>query len=153
MNEQYAEVITGFPLFHGFTVNGAARLLAAGRVKEHERGHTLMKEGDDSDFVLLVLTGKLEVFVERDGRHVVLMEAGPGTLLGELAMLCGISRSASVRANDTSSVLEWSDEAFRTLLLRDHALSQQIFGQALRTLVDKERSLIDSLVEAQSGGS
>lgn len=153
MNENYAELITGFPLFKGFTVNGANRLLASGEVKEHERGNGLMKEGDNSDFVVLVLTGKLEVFVERDGRHLVLMEAGPGTILGELAMLCGIPRSASVRASDKSAVLEWSDDAFRTLLMRDHSLSQRVFGQALRTLVDKERSLIDSLVKGQQGAS
>ena len=149
MNENYAELITGFPLFKGFTTNGANRLLAAGEVKDHERGNGLMKEGDNSDFVLLVLAGKLEVFVEREGRDLVLTEAVPGTILGELAMLCGIPRSASVRAKEDSVVLEWPDEAFRTLLLRDPSLSQRIFGRALRNLVDKEKSLIDSLVKEQ----
>ena len=150
MNENYAELITGFPLFKGFTTNGANRLLAAGEVKDHERGNGLMKEGDNSDFVLLVLAGKLEVFVEREGRDLVLTEAVPGTILGELAMLCGIPRSASVRAKEDSVVLEWPDEAFRTLLLRDPSLSQRIFGRALRNLVDKEKSLIDSLVKEQA---
>jgi CRP-like cAMP-binding protein len=150
MNEQYAELMTTFPLFAGFTTDGAKRLMSAGEVIEHERGNGLMQEGDNSDFVLLVLTGKLEVFVERDGKHLVLMDAVPGTILGELAMLCGIPRSASVRAREDSVVLQWPDEAFRTMLLRDPSLSQRIFGRALRTLVDKERSLIESLVEAQS---
>jgi hypothetical protein len=50
-------------------------------------------------------------------------------------------------------VLEWPDEAFRTLLLRDPSLSQRIFGQALRTLVEKEKSLIESLVKEQAAGS
>jgi len=112
-----------------------------------------LKEGDTSDFVLLVLTGKLEVFVERGGKDLVLTEANPGTILGELAMLCGIPRSASVRAKEDSAVLEWPDEAFRTLLPRDPSLSQRIFGQALRTLVDKEKSLIESLVKSQSAGT
>ncbi len=149
MNEKYAELITGFPLFKGFTANGAKRLLDAGEVKGHASGKVLLKEGDTSDFVLLVLTGKLEVFVERESKDLVLTEANPGTILGELAMLCGIPRSASVRAKEDSVVLEWPDEAFRTLLLRDPSLSQRIFGRALRTLVDKERSLIDSLVKGQ----
>jgi CRP-like cAMP-binding protein len=153
MNENYAELITGFPLFKGFTANGTKRLLAAGEVKEHATGGVLLKEGDKADFVLLVLTGKLEVFVEREGKDLVLTEATPGTILGELAVLCGIPRTASVRAKETSAVLEWTDEAFRTLLLRDHSLSQRIFGQALRTLVDKERSLIDSLLKGQGANA
>jgi CRP-like cAMP-binding protein len=153
MNEQYAELITSFPLFDAFTVHGAQRLLNSGTVKEHAEGAVLLKEGDNSDFVLLVLTGKLEVYVEREGRALVLTDTNPGTILGELAMLCGIPRSASVRAKENSIVLEWSDEAFRTLLLRDHTLSQQIFGQALLTLVEKEKSLIDSLVKSQGAGS
>ncbi len=152
MNENYAELITGFPLFKGFTTNGAKRLLDAGEVKAHAPGALLLKEGDTSDFVLLVLSGKLEVFVEREGKDLVLTEANPGTILGELAMLCGIPRSASVRAQENSAVLEWPDEAFRTLLLRDPSLSQRIFGQALRTLVDKERTLIDSLIKGQTAG-
>lgn len=152
MNEKYAELITGFPLFKGFTANGAKRLLNAGEVKPHASGTVLLKEGDTSDFVLLVLSGKLEVFVEREGKDLVLTEANPGTILGELAMLCGIPRSASVRAKENSAVLEWPDEAFRTLLLRDPSLSHRIFSQALRTLIEKERSLIDSLVKAQTTG-
>ena len=148
MSEHYAELITTFPLFEGFTANGTKRLLDAGQVKRHASGGVLLKEGDTSDFVLLVLSGKLEVFVERGGKDLVLTEANPGTILGELAMLCGIPRSASVRAKENSAVLEWPDESFRTLLLRDPSLSQRIFGRALRTLVDKERSLIDSLVKA-----
>jgi potassium efflux system protein len=152
MNEQYAELITGFPLFKGFTVNGTRRILDAGEVKEHPTGSMLLKEGDSATFVLLVLTGKLEVFVERDEKDLVLTEAQPGTILGELAVLCGIPRSASVRAKEDSAVLLWSDEEFRRLLLRDPSLSERIFREALRTLVQKERSLIDSLVEAQAAG-
>jgi len=96
MTEQHAELITRFPLFKGFTTNGAKRLLNSGEVKEHAAGDVLLKEGDTATFVLLVLTGKLKVFVEREGKDLVLTEANPGTILGELAVLCGIPRSASV---------------------------------------------------------
>ena len=153
MNERYAELITTFPLFEGFTVHGAERLLDAGEVKEHAAGDVLLSEGDSATFVLLQITGKLEVFVERNGQHIVLDQSSPGDILGELAVLCGITRSASVRASETSAVLQWTADAFRSLLLRDPSLSQRIFRQSLRTLIEKERSLIDTLVKTQGAGS
>jgi CRP-like cAMP-binding protein len=151
MNEQYAALITGFPLFHGFTLDGARMLLESGEVKEYSPTAVLLKEGDSPTFVLLVLTGKMQVFVERQGRDVVLTDAGPGAILGELAVLCGIPRSASVRASEKSAALKWSAAAFRNLLLRDAFLSERIFRESLRTLIEKERSLIDSLTRSQGG--
>lgn len=149
MDKTNAQLMTTFPLFKGFTEHGTQRLLDSGEVNQHRAGDLLLQEGETAEFVLLVLTGKLEVFVTRQGKDLVLTEAGPGAILGELAVLCGIPRSASVRAKDVSSTLKWSDEAFRSLLLRDHSLSQRVFSGALRTLLDKERSLIDSLLAAQ----
>ena len=46
MNEQYAVLITGFPLFHGFTLDGARMLLESGEVKEYSPGEMVIKEGD-----------------------------------------------------------------------------------------------------------
>ena len=153
MSEQYPELITTFPLFEGFTANGTKRLIDAGEVKDLAAGEILLREGDPADFAVLILAGTIEVFVERGGKDLILTEASPGTILGELALLCGIPRSASARAKKKSTVLKWSDETLRTLLLRDRSLAQRIFRQALRTLIDKERSLIDSLVKAQGAAS
>jgi CRP/FNR family transcriptional regulator/CRP/FNR family cyclic AMP-dependent transcriptional regulator len=123
-------------------------LLESGEVKEYSPGEVLLKEGDNPTFVLLVLTGKMQVFVERQRRDLVLADAGPGTILGELAVLCGIPRSASVRASENSAALQWNAAAFRSLLLRDAFLSERIFRESLRTLIEKERSLIDSLIRS-----
>ena len=150
MNDKYALLIPTFPLFRGFTVDGAHMLLDSGEVKELSPGVMLITEGDGATFVLLVLAGKLEVFVERDGRDLVLNEAGPGTILGELAVLCGIPRSASVRAIEDSAILQWSAAAFRSLLLQNVSLSERIFRASLRTLIEKEHSLIESLVRSQA---
>ena len=149
MNEQYAAIITSLPLFTGYTLHGAQRLLSYGEIKEHGPGELLFKEGDPPTFVLLVLLGKLQVFVERHGHEVVLTDAKPNTILGELAVLCGIPRSAAVRVLEESTVLKWEATAFRRLLLSDPSLSERIFRESLRTLIEKERSLIASLTESQ----
>lgn len=149
MDEQYVAIMTGLPLFKGYTPDGARRLLSNGEICKASPGEVLFKEGDPPAFVLLVLAGKLEVFVERNGREMALTDSGPSAILGELAVLCGTPRSASVRVVDESTVLKWDAESFRELLIRDVFLSQRIFRRALRTLLDKEQSLIASLSELQ----
>jgi len=149
MIEEYATIITGLPLFKGYTLDGAKRMLSSGEIKAVSSGEVLFKEGDPPAFVLLVLKGKLEVYVERHGKDMVLTDAGPSKILGELSVLCGIQRSASVRVVEDSTILQWEASEFRGLLLKDVFLSERIFRESLRTLIDKERALIDSLVESE----
>jgi hypothetical protein len=44
VNEQYAALITGFPPFQGFTVDGAQMLLDSCKVKEYSTGELVLKE-------------------------------------------------------------------------------------------------------------
>jgi len=94
MDDQLAALMTGFPLLQGFTAQGTQRLLERGEVRACSAGEILFKEGDPPAFVVLVLDGKIQVFVERDGDDMVLTDAGPGTVLGELSVLCGAARAA-----------------------------------------------------------
>jgi len=151
MNDQYASILTKFPLLDGFTVAGAQMLLECGEIKDYAPGDLVFGEGEPGTSAMLVLTGKLQVFVKRSGNDLVLKDAEPGTMLGELAVLCNIPRSASVRAIEKSTVVQWSAENFHRLLLRSNLFSERVLGQSLRTLIQKERSLVDSLVEAREG--
>jgi CRP-like cAMP-binding protein len=151
INDQFAETMTTFPLLQGFTPQGAQRLLERGEVRACSAGELLFKEGDPPAFAVLVLGGKIQVFVEREGSDMILTDVGQGTILGELAVLCGIPRAASVRARESAMVLQWSAQAFRNLLLRYPLLSERIFKEALRTLVEKERLLIDSIARLSRG--
>src|SRR5262249_49697421 len=145
----YDSLIPTFPLFQGFTPAGAQRLLDHGAVTQCAAGTAIFEEGETASVVLLVLTGELQVFVHRGDADLVLTAAGPGAIVGELAVLCGIPRAGSVRAAVDSVVLQWNAAAFHRLLLGDVLMSQRIFGQALRTLVEKERALIDALTNSQ----
>jgi CRP-like cAMP-binding protein len=124
-------------------------LLDCGEVKEYSPGEVVLNEGDAPTFVLLVLTGKMQAYVQRQQRALVLTDVGPGTIVGELAVLCGIPRSASVRASEKSAGLQWSATAFRNLLLGNAFLSERIFRESLRTMIEKERSLIESVIQSQ----
>jgi CRP-like cAMP-binding protein len=137
-------------LFQGYTIHGAQFVIEYGQVREHQPGEVLCREGDEASFVCLILSGTIQVYVERKGRKLVLLDAGPGTIVGEIAVLCGIRRSASLGATDKVVALHWSSQSFRRLLLNDVSLSERILRHSLRTLIEKEQSLIASLEQSGS---
>ncbi len=71
-------------------------------------GEWLFEAGEPAEAMYVVLTGRLEVVAE----DTVLRELGAGAILGELALLTGAGRSASVRAHRDSRLLEVSREDF-----------------------------------------
>ncbi|MGJ6967576.1 Crp/Fnr family transcriptional regulator [Streptosporangium sp. G11] len=74
-------------------------LYAAGRPRRWDRGATMFTEGDVSDWVLILTSGRVKVSSHTAvGSEVVLAVRGPGALLGEFAAIDGLPRSATVTA-------------------------------------------------------
>jgi CRP-like cAMP-binding protein len=149
MGQDYASLVLTMPLFQGSTAVGAQRLIESGQVREHPSGQHLCKEGDPAEAVLLILSGKVRVYVERGAAELVLSDFGSGSTLGEIAVLCGIPRTASARTLEPSAILYWTPQEFRSLLLGDAFLSHRIFSASLRFLIEHEKSLIESLAQRQ----
>ncbi|MEO3797604.1 Crp/Fnr family transcriptional regulator [Nonomuraea sp. B10E15] len=75
----------------------AAALRAAGRLRRWDRGTTVITEGDTSDWVLVLLEGRVKVSSHTSGgNEVVLAVRGPGGLIGEQSAIDGSPRSATV---------------------------------------------------------
>ena len=145
MDLRYAELLTTFPMLDGYTVHGIGVLFERGRVRELPAGEMLFREGEPATFVVLVLTGKVDLFVDRDGRELSLHEAGPSRLLGELAVLAGVDRLMSARAIEPTALIEWDAQAFRRLIGTDAQLSERIFRETYRSLLEEKQSLIGAL--------
>ena len=147
MNEQYTALIT--ELNPTFTLPEAQKLLDAGEIKERVQGNVLRQGGaDKATSVLLLLKGKLEVFIMHGSEVKVLTKVDPGTFLGASAVL-GIPRNASVRTSEPCVLLEWTLRAFRDLLLQNPPLSEKLLGRSLPAPVEKERTRDESLIKSQ----
>src|SRR5258706_5600148 len=64
-----------------------------------DAGHTLFHQGDAANAAYIIIEGKAEVIVEGAGGPVVVAVLGPNDFFGEIAILCDVPRTASVRAN------------------------------------------------------
>lgn len=71
-------------------------LIALGTVRTYPKRTVVFQEGDQSDQLYVVLSGRVKVYLaDQDGREIVLDTVGPGQYFGEMA-LDGQPRSASV---------------------------------------------------------
>jgi CRP-like cAMP-binding protein len=100
--------------------DAAAALQALGTRRRYPAGAILFLEGDTAHEVLVVLEGDLKVLVgSASGREVVVEIAGPGSLIGEWAVIDGKPRSATVTAVSAVEVLTIGAADFRAFLA-DH---------------------------------
>ncbi len=76
-----------------------ADLRAGARVRRWPRGATVFREGDTSDWVLVLTSGRAKVSsYTAAGTEVVLAVRGPGALLGDMSAIDGEPRSGTVTA-------------------------------------------------------
>jgi NTE family protein/lysophospholipid hydrolase len=79
-------------------------------------GDVLFCEGDPGDCLYVVSYGRLAISVARDGAERVIAEIGRGEVVGEMAVLTGEPRSATVRAARDTGLVRFPREAFERLV-------------------------------------
>ena len=99
-------------------------------------GQYLIHEGDDSDCIYIIVSGRLQVFDQygEEGERI-LLELGRGQTVGEMAIISGGKRSASVRATRDSLMAKLSQEGFNRLLqAHPQAITRQFAGKIIDRL-------------------
>ena len=92
-------------------------------------------EGDHSDACYIVRSGSFRVTREHsDGRAITLATLGPGDIFGELAMLDGEVRSASVEALVDGELLALPAGEVRALLARHPEITVKLVAALVRRL-------------------
>lgn len=125
---------TDIPLFSGLPRRDLARVLSQAEWFSLPGGWTLFREGDPAQAVHIVLAGRLGVSVGRpDGGRAPIGEVGAGETVGEMAMLSGMSRSATIVALRDTELLRLPRHAFEALLDRRPEAMRHIG----RVLVDR----------------
>jgi CRP/FNR family cyclic AMP-dependent transcriptional regulator len=119
-------------------------LLARGVRRSFPPGTTLFREGECSEHVLVVLSGRTKVsFTDRDGRESILNVRGAGELLGELSVLDGEPHSATVVALEAVVAVVVGADEFRTLLSERPRLSMAVLELVIGRLRDSDRKRVE----------
>ena len=116
-----AEALAGVRIFAGLDASRLADLAAHAIRVPVRAGDFVFHQGDVGDALFVVLSGRLEV-IAGEPPHV-LRVLGRGDALGELALLTGSVRSASVRARRDSEILRVDAEPVTRLLAEEPAFA------------------------------
>lgn len=121
----------------------------AGANKMLKQGQVLFKAGDASDGMYLVRKGELQVYLEQNGKEVVLTHIVAGGMVGEMAIFDRKPRSAHVRASKESEVTLISTDDFGKLMKQ----IPKWFETLMTSLSERLRSTNERLQRMEAGGS
>jgi CRP/FNR family transcriptional regulator len=122
-----AELLARVPLLTGLEPGELERIAQVAIPRSFPKGARVFHEGDRSDACYVIRAGEVRVTREHpDGRAIALATLGPGELVGELAMLDGGVRSASVETLSEVDLLAVSAADMKGLLERNAQITAKL---------------------------
>ncbi len=122
-----AELLARVPLLSGLEPAELERIAQVAIPRSYPKGDRIFHEGDRSDACYVIRSGEVRVTREHsDGRAIALATLGPGELVGELAMLDGGARSASVETLTDVDLLAVSAADMKGLLERNADITAKL---------------------------
>src|SRR6266446_834571 len=118
--------------FRGLSAEELDELEAKLEIVSVTRGAFLIRQGEQSDALYLVVSGRFRAY--REGQDEPVAEIGSGYPIGEIAFFSGVARTASVRAERDSLVLKLGRGEFEALAQRSPAIWHAITGTLARRL-------------------
>ncbi len=106
------------------------------------RGTQVIREGESTDFVYLVLSGNLNVMVSNaDGREAILSILGPGEMFGEMGVLDDEARSATVVAVTPGTLVTITKSDFKRHLRENFDVALYVMRKLVQRLRTADRRI------------
>lgn len=110
--------------------------------RSFKKNTIIINEGDEASTFFIIITGAIKVFLSNEeGKEIIINAQGPGDHFGELALLDGAPRSASVITTEKSTIGVISKEDFHNVLSRNTDLALNL----IRELTRRVRFLSDNV--------
>lgn len=98
LRHQRADILAAAEIFQSLSAAAVTKIASVAEVSTLEAAEIIFRQGDPGNSFCLILEGRVRIFnVSEDGREITLAELGPGDGFGEMALLTGEPRSASVQ--------------------------------------------------------
>ena len=139
----------------GLTKQDVAPLVASAEVMQARAGQVIVKEGADDKDVFIIRRGSMIVEKQIGDRPVFLSYLPAGSYFGEMAVIDGSLRTATVKAAIKSEVIRLPGEGFLELLaknpaLRERALTDMAGRRAANAFIESRKDSFGGAVDMYS---
>ena len=139
--------IGSIPFFKGLPTPDLMAILGITTTKTVEAGENLFTQNDPSDGLYILLSGKLQVYIFSGltgGTPKVLAELNPGQYVGEMGLLDGQNRSASVKVLEGGEVMFMPTVGFAVLLQSHPHIAKEVVDALCDIINNKPKLVINS---------
>ncbi|PJB53332.1 MAG: hypothetical protein CO099_07685, partial [Bdellovibrio sp. CG_4_9_14_3_um_filter_39_7] len=107
-----AQLVKGCPLFHEIYDEEIEEIIKDCFVASFKPGDLIIKQGDTSSDICVILTGEAEVVVHKGTSKFSIVKLGRGDLFGELVLINETQRTADIVAIEETDILVMTYENF-----------------------------------------
>ena len=114
-----------------------------------DAGKRLFRQGDVPDAAYLIVEGHADVMVDTPGGPVSVATLGPHEIVGEIAILCNVPRTATVCAKDRLVTLRISKEPFMRMVREFPNMAVSIMQELAHRVESTNNQLSAALAEVK----
>ena len=111
LNEE-VEVLRNIPLFSQIDPSKLKLLAFTSERVTYSAGQDLFKQGDPGDAAYVIIDGEADIIVNTPGGELVVAKMKKNDFVGDIAILCDVPRTATVRAKESLCALVISKDLF-----------------------------------------
>ena len=94
-------------------------------IQSFAAGETAVQQGEPGDSFYIIKKGRVDVIVEKaKGEAVVVATLGQGNFFGEMSLLTGAVRTASIRVKEDAEFIVINKESFRSTLANNPSIAE-----------------------------
>ena len=155
---QDVEVLRNIPLFAKVDPTKLKLLAFTSERLQYASGDELFHQGDDGDAAYVILEGQADILVDTPKGAVKVAMLGKNDIIGEIAILCDVPRTATVVAHSDLETLRVSKEGFFHLVTQFPQVGIEVMGALATKLyrttqaLTAARTRLDELDKDARGG-
>ena len=135
-------VLRNVPLFSDLNESELQRLSLVSLRRRAARAEQVVRAGEDAESLIVLLTGRAKVTnFDEEGREIILAWLGPGEFFGEMGLIDGSPRSASVVAVEPSELLVIGKNEFQRCMQENFQVAQKLMRILVRRLREADRNI------------